>query len=207
MNKSFALLAGALVSASAFMTAPAAQADDKKQYGASSIDVALSGGTPELTVRNIANSNKLADVQLANQQANLSIGVSAHVDCKGTTSENWKSREGAYLSGGAFGIGRTSLIVSKTVPYSSDINRVSDMDAHSFNLSFAQLAGGQIGVNPTALIMAAANSAPDKVAYLRQNHTINVNVPIRWEATCAEYTRNKILKCPSEKLLNHMSRM
>lgn len=194
MNKSVFSLAAALLSASALIAATPAQADSKKQYGASSINVALSGGTPELTVRNVANSNQLADVQLAIQQANLSIGVSGHVDCTGTQIENFSMREGHFLSSGRFGVGRTSLIVSKALPNSSDINRISDMDAHTFNLSFAQLSGGQIGVNPTAVVMAAANAVPNKVAYLRQNHTINVNVPIRWEAECAPYLRNKITK-------------
>lgn len=194
MNKSLTVFASALLSVSSLVAASSAQADAKKQYGASSIDVALSGGAPELTVRNVANSNKLSDVQLAIQQANLSIGVSGHVDCTGTQIENFTFREGHFLSGGKFGVGRTSLIVSKALPNSTDINHISDMDAHVFNLTFAQLAGGQIGVNPTALIMAAANSAPNKVTYLRQNHTINVTVPIRWESDCNKYIRNKIVK-------------
>jgi hypothetical protein len=151
MNKSLTVFAGALLSVSSLIAASSAQADDKKQYGASSINVALSGAAPELTVRNVANSNKLSDVQLAIQQANLSIGVGGYVDCTGTQIENFTYREGHFLSAGKFGIGRTSLIVSKALPNSSDINHVSDLDAHTFNLSFAQLAGGQIGVNPTAL--------------------------------------------------------
>jgi hypothetical protein len=194
MNKSVISLAAALLSATALVASTPAQADAKKQHGASSINVSLSGGAPELTVRNIANSNKLSDVQLGIQEANLSIGVSGHVDCTGTQIENFTFREGHFLSGGSFGIGRTSLIVSKALPNSTDINHISDMDSQSFNLSFAQLAGAQIGVNPTALIMAAANQAPNKVTYLRQNHTINVNVPIRWESNRNKYIRNKIIK-------------
>ncbi|MFT5485251.1 MAG: hypothetical protein ACI9JL_003915 [Paracoccaceae bacterium] len=195
MNKSVISFAAALLSASALVAATSAQADQTSMTsGTQSIGINLTGGAPQITVRNVGNTNKIADLQLAVQEPHVSIGMGGHVDCKGTTSENWKIREGAFLSGGAFGVGRTSLVMSKALPNSSDINHVSDMDAHTFNLSFAKLAGAQIGVNPTALIMAAANSAPNKVAYLQQNHTINVTVPIRWEATCAEYLRNKVFK-------------
>ena len=194
MKKSVVSLTAALLSASAAIASTSALAEVKKQYGASSISVSLSGGTPELTVRNVANSNKLADVQLAIQEADLAVGVSGDVTCTGTQIETWNFREGHFLSSGAFGVGRTSLIVSKAIPHSSNLNRVSASDSHTFHLTFGQLAGGQIGVNPTALIMAAANQAPNKVTYLRQNHTINVNLPIRMEANCAPYTRNKVTK-------------
>lgn len=194
MNKSVFSLAAALLSASALVAATPANADTKKQFGASSINVSLSGGTPELTVRNVANSTKLADVQLGIQQANLSIGVGGSVTCTGTQIENWAIREGHFLSTGKFGVGRTSLIVSEALGDSANINRVNDSGSRTFNLSFAQLAGAQISINPTAIVMAAANAAPNKVTYLRQNHTINVDVPIRFEAGCAAYKRNKVTK-------------
>lgn len=124
----------------------------------------------------------------------MSIGVGGNVTCTGTQVENWQKREGHFLSGGSFGVGRTSLILSKALPNSSNINNVSATDSHTFNLSLAKLSGAQIGVNPTALVMAAANAAPNKVTYLRQNHTINVQVPIRFEGLCAAYLRNKVTK-------------
>lgn len=195
MNKSVISFAAALLSASALVAATSAKADQTSlTSNTQSISVSLSGGTPQITVRNVGNTNKLADLQLAVQEAKVNIGVSGQVICKGTTSENWNWRHGAYLSDGAFGIGRTSFVALEAIPYSANINRVNAVDSKVFNLSTNLLGHSQIQVNPADVVMAAANQSGNKVQYLRQNHTINVQIPIRWEATCSGYARNKVTK-------------
>lgn len=195
MNKSIVTLAGALLSASALVAAVPAAADQSQLHpGTQSLVVDLSGAAPEITVRNASNSKKLADVQLAILEPKVSIGVGGGVTCLGTTFENWKNRDGYSLRGGAFGIGRTSFVMLKSLPNSSDINNVTKLDAKIFSLSTNLLQHSQIGVNAPALVMAAAVQSGNKVQYLRQNHTINVKVPIRWESDCHKYLRNKVIK-------------
>lgn len=195
MNKSVISFAAALLSASALVAATPAQADDIFKYdGTSNINASLSGAAPELTVSNIANTNKLADLQLAIQEAKIAVGVSGIVGCTGVEFENWKKREGHFLSSAAFGVGRTGFAASVAVPNSSDINRTAASDSKVFNLPVNQLGHSQIQINPVAIVMAAANQAPNKVQYLRQNHVINVQIPLRTEGNCQSYVRNKITK-------------
>src|SRR3546814_17588005 len=77
----------------------------------------------------------------------VSVAVSGYVDCTCIQVENWAKREGHFLSGGAFGIGRTSLLTGEDLPDSSDIDHVSDMDARTFQLPLATLANPQIGID------------------------------------------------------------
>ena len=175
------------------LAAPAL-ADDSQLYGVTNIDVKLSGAEPEVTVKNVAGSHHLNALQLAVQGNTVPVAVSGHVDCTGTQIENWTYREGHFLSSAAFGIGRTSLVMGKALPGSSDIDRDSAMSANTFQLPVATLANPQIGIDPVAIVLAAAEQAPSKVGYLRQNHVISVKIPLRWEASCAPYIRNKITK-------------
>src|SRR3546814_10183782 len=84
--------------------------------------------------------------------------------------------------------------MGEDLPDSSDIDHVSDMDARTFQLPLATLANPQIGIDPLAVVLAAADKAPDRLAWLRQNHTLTVKIPLRWEAACAKYIRNKTTK-------------
>ena len=170
-----------------------ALADESQLYGVKSMNVQLNA-VPQVTVKNNAGSHQLKDLQLAVQDSKIAVAVGGFVECLGTTLENWQKREGHFLSKGAFGIGRTSLLLSEALPNSSDINHTSDMDAHGFQLPVAMLANPQIGIDPVAVVMAAAEQAPSKIGYLRQNHVLTVKIPLRWEAGCASYTRNKITK-------------
>ena len=175
------------------LAAPAL-ADDSQLYGVKNIGVSLSGATPEIVVANSAGNHQLKNLKLAVQGNSVAVGIGGYVDCTGIQIENWTFREGHFLAAGAFGIGRTSLLMSRALPNSSDINHVSDMDAHSFNMPVALLANPQIGIDPAAVVLAAADKAPSKVGYLRQDHVIEVKIPLRWEAHCNNYIRNKITK-------------
>src|SRR3546814_5394594 len=84
--------------------------------------------------------------------------------------------------------------MGEDLPDSSDIDHVSDMDARTFQLPLATLANPQIGIDPLAVVLAAADKAPNRLAWLRQDHTLTVKIPLRWEAACAKYIRNKITK-------------
>lgn len=195
MNKSVISFAAALLSASALVAATPAQADQtSKTAGTQSIGVALSAGSPEITVRNVANTNKFSDLQLDVLEDKVAIGVSGQITCRGITSENITWRHGDYLGNAKFGIGRTSFVGQKDIGYSSNINRVHASDVHAFNLPTNLLGHSQIQVNPADVVMAAATQSGNKIQYLRQNHTINVTIPIRWEGVCAAYSRNKIIK-------------
>jgi hypothetical protein len=193
MNKRVSPFVATILSVSAMAAVSLAHADQVVKHGASAIIVNISD-TPEVTVRNVANTNQMKDLQLSVQENNISVGVSGAVDCKGTVSENISKREGYYLSGGAFGVGRNALEMKKDLPDSSDINHVSDMDAHTFIVPVGMLDNPELDVDPVEIVMAAANAAPSKIAYLRQDHTIEVDLPVRFEATCAAYTRYKIQK-------------
>src|SRR3546814_8861785 len=94
---------------------------------------------PALTVRNVAANHNLDSLQLAVQGSKVSVAVSGYVDCTGIQVENLAKREGHFLSGGAFGIGRTSLLTGEDLPDSSDIDHVSDMDARTFNRKSTRL--------------------------------------------------------------------
>jgi hypothetical protein len=190
--KSAAAIALGLASLGAF--GASALADDSQLYGVKSIDVKLSGAVPEVVVRNVAANHSLGALQLAVQGTHVAVGVSGHVDCTGIQIENWTYREGHFLSGGAFGIGRTSLLMAQALANSSDIDRTSAMGAKTFQLPVASLANPQIAIDPVAAILAEAEKAPSKIAWLRQDQVVTVKVPLRWEADCAYYTRNKITK-------------
>jgi hypothetical protein len=187
----------ALVSIGALMslaTVSSALANHSALYGVKNINVSLSGGVPEITVRNVSGSHQLKDLQLAVQENTVSVGVSGYVDCTGTQFENWQTRKGHFLSGGAFGIGHGSLLMSKALPDSSSIDNVSKMDANTFQMPIAMLGNPQINVDPVAVILAAANQAPSKIAFLRQDQMVTVKIPLRWESTCTAYDRNKVTK-------------
>lgn len=192
------LAATALAIGLAGLGTPAA-ADDSQFYGAAAIDVGLPGATPVVSVRNYDHSHRLSALQLAVEGNTIAVTVGGYVDCTGTQFENFAQRFGHYLSGGAFGIGRTSLLTSKALPHSSSIDHTSDMDAHTFQMPVALLANPQIAVDPVAVVMAAADKAPSKLAWLRQDHVLTVKIPLRWEAACAFYSRNKITKQTTRK--------
>jgi hypothetical protein len=189
----FAKGAAVLALGFSLCTAPAL-ADDQALYGVSDIGIGLSGAAPQVVVRNTAANHHIGNLKLAIQGATIAIGVEGHVECTGTQSENAFKRSGHYLSSAAYGIGRTSLLVGKTLPGSQSIDRTSASDAQSFQLPIAKLADPQIAVDPVAVVLAAANAAPNKVQWLRQDHTLTVKIPLRWEAGCASYTRNKVTK-------------
>jgi hypothetical protein len=189
----FAKGAAVLALGFSLCTAPAL-ADDQALYGVSDIGIGLSGAAPQVVVRNTAANHHIGNLNLAIQGATIAVGVEGHVACTGTQSENAFKRSGHYLSSAAYGIGRTSLLVGKTLPGSQSIDHTSASDAQSFQLPIAQLADPQIAVDPVAVVLAAANAAPNKVQWLRQDHTLTVKIPLRWEAGCASYTRNKVTK-------------
>src|SRR3546814_18322524 len=93
------------------------------------MDVFLPNAVPEITIGNIAANHLLANLDLAIQETTIAVVVGGYVECLGTVSENWKEREGYALKGGAFGLGRTSLLMSKALPSSYSIAHVQDMDA------------------------------------------------------------------------------
>ena len=188
--KTFA--ATALAVGLAALTTPAAAAD--QLIGVKTMDVKAHAPAPVVTVRNVAGNHNLASLKLAVQENQVALSVSGHVECLGTTSENLTWRHGTFLESGAFGIGRTSLLLSKALPYSTSIDHVQDMDAHSFQLPVAQLTHPQIGIDPVAVVLRHADNAPDRLQYLRQNQVIVEQIPIRWESTCSRYSRNKISK-------------
>jgi len=194
MNKRVSPFAATILSVSAMAAVSLAHADQVVKHGASAIGVNLSGATPEVTVKNVANTNQMKDLQLSVLENNISVGVGGYVDCKGTVSENISKREGYFLSGGAFGVGRNALEMKEDLPSSSNINHISDMDAHTFIVPIGLLDNPELDVDPVEIVMAAANAAPSKIAYLRQDHIIEVNLPVRFEATCSAYSRDKIFK-------------
>ncbi|MGF1593355.1 MAG: hypothetical protein ACFCUW_08760 [Kiloniellaceae bacterium] len=190
--KSAAAIALGLASLGAF--GASAFADDSHLVGVKSMDVMAHGPAPVVTVRNVAANHSLASLKLAVQENQIALSIGGYVECLGTTSENLTWRRGHFLRDGAFGIGRTGLVHSKALPESSSIDHVQDMDAHGFQLPVAQLTHPQIGIDPVAVVLRHADEAPDRLQYLRQNHVIMEQIPIRWESTCAYYERNKISK-------------
>jgi hypothetical protein len=198
--------AAALAAGLAALATPAL-ADESHLYGAKSMDVMVSGAVPVVTVRNVAANHNLASLQLAVQENQLALSVGGHVECLGTTSENLTWRHGSFLRDGAFGIGRTDLLLSKALPSSTSIDHVKDMDARTFQLPVAQLAHPQIGIDPVAVVLQHADKAPDRLQYLRQDHVITEEIPIRWESTCASYSRNKISKDTAYEAQQPLSRV
>lgn len=191
--KTFAPGASILALALSAALAGPAMADDSSFIGVESMDVFLDA-TPVVTVRNIAGNHLLDNLNLAVQENTIPVNVGGYVTCTGTEFENWKRREGTFLSGGAFGIGRTSLLMSKALPDSNSIDHFQDMDAHTFQMPAALLGNPQINVDPVAAVLAAAEQAPDRLAWLRQDHVLTVKIPLRWESTCTSFFRNKVLK-------------
>ena len=171
-----------------------ALADSSHFNGVKDMDVKQLGAVPAVTVRNVAANHNLGSLKLAVQENHVAVALGGYVECLGTTSENLAWRHGTFLRDGAFGIGRTSLVLSKQLPQSSSIDHVSDMDGHTFQLPVAQLADPQIAIDPVAIVLRHADKAPDRLQYLRQNHVIIERIPIRWQATCATYSRDKIGK-------------
>jgi hypothetical protein len=190
--KTFTMGAAALAVTLGTLSTPAA-ADDKSWSYVKDM-VLLSSQVPEIVVKNTAGNHLLSNLNLAVQDNTIAVPVGGAVDCLGTTFENAFQRRGAYLSKGAFGIGRTSLLMKKDLPSSNDLNHVSDMDAHTFQMPKNLLADPQIGLDPEALVLAEADKAPDRLQYLRQDHVIMATLPIRWESTCWSYTRYKVKK-------------
>lgn len=191
-TKNFVLGASALALGFAALTGPAV-ADDKSWHYVKDMLV-QSNNVPEIIVKNTAGNHQLSNLNLAIQGSTIAVSVGGAVECLGTTSENAFQRRGAYLSDGAFGIGRSALVMQKDLPNSGDINHVSDMDAKTFQLPKASLASPHIGLDPVALVLAEADKAPDRLKYLRQDHVIMAKLPIRWESTCRPYTRYKVRK-------------
>ncbi|WP_420347906.1 hypothetical protein [Pelagibius sp.] len=171
-----------------------ALADDSQLFGVADIDIQATPPGPQIVVRNIAGNHHISNVNLAVQGNSFAFGIGGYVECTGVQIENYALREGHLLSGGAFGIGRTSLLMSKALPDSLSINREGDMDAHTFQVPVALLANPQIDIDPAAIVMAAAEQAPSKFDYLRKDQVIEVKIPVRWEAQCNSYTHNKITK-------------
>ncbi len=190
-NAAWTLGAGVLTAGlGIFALAASANADDSKLKGVKNIDV-FTNGVPEVIVSNVAVNKQLQNLQLAVQGNTIPVNVGGYVECLGTVSETLLMRDGYFLAGGAFGIGRTSLLMKKNLPNSNSIDNVSDMDAHAFQMPIAMLANPQIDIDPVAIVLAAADQAPNKVGYLRQDHVITVKMPIRWEAQCDYYIRQK----------------
>ncbi|GAB4394979.1 MAG: hypothetical protein Tsb0032_25120 [Kiloniellaceae bacterium] len=191
--KIFALKATVFAVGVSALAAPAL-ADEKQWHNVKNMTLSTNNNVAQVTVRNIAGNHHINSLNLAIQGHTIPVSVGGAVECLGITSENLTWRHGAYLQEGAFGIGRTSLLMSQGIPYSGDIDRTGHLDAHGFQMPVALLNNPQIAVDPVALVLAAADKAPNKVQYLRQDQVIMAEIPIRWESTCAEYSRQKILK-------------
>lgn len=175
------------------LAAPAA-ADDQYWSYVKGMVVTTNNQVPEIVVKNTAANHQLSSLNLTVQGSTIAVSIGGAVDCLGITYEDAFKRHGAFLSEGAFGIGRTGLLMKQDLPSSSDINHVSDMDAHTFQMPKNLLANPQIGLDPAALVLAAADKAPDRLKYLQQDHVIMATLPIRWESTCRPYTRYKVKK-------------
>lgn len=192
--RNLALGASALAFALAALSFPTL-AEDSQQNGVKSMNVQLAGAVPVVTVRNVDATHRLSDLKLAVKEHQITVPVSAQVECLGTTSENWKWRHGYALGGGAFGIGRTSLLMKQALANSSSIDHVKDTGARAFQMpAAALLADPQIDIDPVAEVLAAADKSPNKIAWLRQDHVITVKIPLRVQAQCNWYQRNKIAK-------------
>lgn len=191
--KTFAQGASTLAFALATLATPALAVDQNLE-GAKSINVELAGAVPVVTVRNVDITHRLSDLDLAIKEQQIAVPVGAQVECLGTTSENWKWRHGYALGGGAFGIGRTTLLMQQALTSSSSIDHVGDADSRAFQMPPALLANPQIAIDPLAEVLAAADQAPNKIAWLRKDHVITVKIPLRLEAQCNTYSRNKLIK-------------
>jgi hypothetical protein len=191
-----ALALASAVLASAAVTAPALADSAKFVPGMLSMDVGLhNSGAPQVVVRNVDASHQIGALDLAIQQTKVAFQAAAQVSCAGTVSENWKERRGYLLSEAAFGVGDSSFVLRKVIlEHSTSIDHTSDSDIHLFQLPVGELADPQIGIDPVALVLAAAEQAPDKLQWLRQDHTLEVTIPLRVEGTCLAYTRLKVGK-------------
>lgn len=194
--KTFAA-AAALTAGLVVPTAPAT-ADDSHYYTGTN-GIALSHGfgnpePPEVLVRNVAGNHLLQNLNLAIEGNTIAVNVVGTFGCSGIVFDNWQKREGYFLRSAAFGIGRTSLLLSKALPESSDINRNSSWGGNLFQMPVAMLGHPQVNVDPVAVVLAAAEQAPSKIDWLRQDHVLTVKIPLRGEAICDSYLRNKIVK-------------
>lgn len=182
----------------AFATAaPAgpAKADDSHiRDGVTGMEILAHPPGPQVVVRNVAGSHDIGSLDLAIQGSTVAVSVGVSVGCAGTESQEWWVRSGYALRGGTFGIGRSSLVMAQILPDPKSIDHTSDMDAHVFQLPVAKLAHPEIAVDPVAVVLAAAEQAPNKVQWLRQDHTLTVKIPLRLQAVCAFYARNTIKK-------------
>lgn len=165
-----------------------------EKAGMYEISVGLAGAIPTLTVENTSNSNQISDLSLAVKESSVAIPITGQATCSGVQFENFAQRFGHYLSHGAFGVGDATFVVKEDLPDSTDINRSAAVGDGVFNLSINQLKGGQIGIDPVALVMQAANQAPNKAQFLRKDQLLVAKIPVRFEGACAYYERNKITK-------------
>jgi len=188
--------AAALALGFCVFTTPALADSAKFLPGVLSMDVGLhKSGGPQVVVRNVDGSHQLGALDLAIQQTKVAFQAAAQISCVGTVSENWKERRGYLLSEAAFGVGDSSFVVSKLIHQNgTSIDHTSESDVHLFQLPVGELADPQIGIDPVALVLAAAEQAPDKLQWLRQDHTLEVKIPLRVEGTCLAYTRLKVGK-------------
>lgn len=191
--KTFTMGASALAFGLAVLAGPAL-ADQQSLNGVADIDIWATPPGPEVVVRNTAGNHHVDNLNLAIQGNSIAVSVGGYVECTGIQFENWAQRFGHYLSFATYGIGRNSLMVSKSLPESTNIDHTGDMDAHNFQLPVAKLSHPQIDVDPVAVVLATAEQAPNKVQWLRQDHTLTVKIPLRWEVGCAYYSRNKVTK-------------
>src|SRR5690606_15187346 len=111
-------LSAALAVALTALATPAL-ADENVLVGVKAMDVKASGAAPVVTVRNVAANHNLASLKLQVQENQVALSLGGYVECLGTTSENLAWRHGTFLRDGAFGIGRTSLLLSKALPKST----------------------------------------------------------------------------------------
>ena len=189
--------AAALTAGLVVLTAPAT-ADDSHYYTGTNGIVLSHGfgnpGPPEVVVRNVAGNHLLQNLHLAIEGNTIAVNVVGTFGCSGIVFDNWQKREGYFLRSAAFGIGRTSLLLSKALPESSDINRNSSWSGNLFQMPVAMLGHPQVNVDPVAVVLAAAEQAPSKIDWLRQDHVLSVKIPLRGEAICDSYLRYKVVK-------------
>lgn len=185
---------GAAAALIAFATLPA-HADENYKSGADDIGIIVHNSTPVLTVRNTAQNKQLSALALEVQENGIAVELGGHVDCKGTTSENLTWRHGWYFGAASIGIGEDSFVQSVQTGTNSDINVASHMAAENFDVSLATLGDQAIGIDPVALVMQkAAQHGGGELDYLREDRSFNVTLPVRFEAQCNNFSRNKITK-------------
>jgi hypothetical protein len=182
----------ATVAAMAFGAAPS-RAADIPPVGYISVAFDVSPVLNEITVSNVATNKSLGALDLQyDKQATVSFAATAQVICVGTVIDNAITKRGWTYDRSFVRFGN---IPGQLVDESNDLNQSSAQLASIVEGAEAQqLVGTTTMANPVDVVLQAANAAPSKLEFLRNDQVLQVILPVHFRTRCHEYERNKVTK-------------